>query len=465
MTGGRPWYLTYRGLRYGVGFRVAMLNLLLLALFAGLIGWYSQHVIWNVVRTEHAKPVKRIQNGLLAIYAANGKNALITYIKERVAPTRAQDSAMLLAQRDGKVIAGNLARWPTHLDGKDSLAFGFVKLNGVPKPVYMGFTTSYLRDGSRLLIGVPVLSEARIFALQRDVFVASLAMAVLLALLIWYLTATIMMRYFRGAFRVMQLGTRGEFNERVPLAGSGDRFDQFFGMINHSLDRVEPMMQEMRIVTTGVAHDVRSPLGRLRLTVERAMLETKEDHTAETLDAALHDVDQLLAMLSKTMEIAQAQSSTTGQRFEPCQLDQMLKDLGEMYAPVFEEKGIALVIDAPDEITISAHRHLLEKALSNIIENAINYAEGADRIEFSLHRENGDILIAIADNGIGIPEHRFEDAIRRYGRLDPARHVLGTGLGLTIADAVAKMHGGKFTLSSNGPGLCATLRLPIDGIS
>lgn len=446
-------------LRYGFAFRFLCVTFIFLALYAAAINWYSNRTVWETVRAEQSKPVMRIRNGLLAIYQSGGRQILVNYIKERTAPDRAKDSVMLLTAPDGRILAGNLARWPGNLKGSEKFSHGMIQLTTAPRPIYMGLSTADLPDGSRLLVGVPILSETRVADLHRQTFRTALLYGIVFAVGIWLALCLIGATYLRSAWRVLEGMKSGRFSGRIKLSGANDRFDRFFSSVNRTLDQIEPMVQEIEVVTTGLAHDMRSPLGRLRLSIERAAEQSKDPHTTDALQATLQDVDRLLDMLSKTMEIAQANSTATRQRFEQCNLAEILQSMAEMYGPLAEEKGFEVVV-AAEPVEILLHRHLFEKALSNMVENALNYADGGSHIEISAKRVDDMVEVSVSDDGFGIPEHRFEDALRRYGRLDPARNLMGTGLGLSIVDAVARMHGGTVALSSNRPGLCVTMYLP-----
>lgn len=462
MIDGAFWKALIKRVKYGLSFRSILLLFAVFGIYSAFLGWYSQQIVWDIVRAEHAKPVKRLQNGALSIYRSNGRDGLISFIRERTEPRKSQDTALLLAAPDGRIIAGNLSKWPSNLDGNEQLSFGYVTVLTDPQKRYMAFSAAELTDGSRLLTGVPVLSHEELASLHTHVLLVSLVVAAFLAIASGFMLRLLTESYFADFKRVVSKGAQGDFHERIQLSGSGDWLDGLFSMMNRSLDRIEPMVAEMRIVTTGVAHDVRSPISRIRFAIERAMLETQEKQTAQSLEKTLEDIDQLLSMLSKTMEIAQAQSNTTRQRFEDCRVDQILRDMALMYQPYAEERGFKMIIDDMPPITLSLHRHLFEKACSNIIENAIDYAEDGNSIWLTARKNANEVEITIADNGAGIPEHRYQDAIRRYGRLDPGRNITGTGLGLTIVDAVVRMHGGRMRLSSNQPGLCVTLNFPVD---
>lgn len=446
----------------GIGFNLAVMVFLFCALYAAMVGWYINRTAWQVVSEEVSAPVGRVQNGYLAAYRAYGSAGFIRYIQERTHTQNPSETAVLLAAPNGEFLAGNLEKWPTNLNGNDSFSVGLVKLRGLAELQYMGLTIANLSDGSRLLVGVPILSEAEIGNMQTEVILASTVFGLWTALMLWFVATRITRRYIKGARRVAYFGSQGIFTERIPLSGSGDQLDQLFTLANRSLDRIEPMVEEMRTITTGIAHDIRTPLSRLRTMIDRARLETTDPAALAEFDRIEEEVLTLLSMISKTMEIAQAENMTTQRRFEACNAAAILHDMADMYRPLAEEHGFSIKVDADPKLTLMLHRYLFEKALSNLIENVLKYADGGKHTELSIKTEGDDVLFSVIDDGVGIPEHRFEDAMRRYGRLDPARNIPGSGLGMTIADAVARLHGGGLVLSAGMPGLNATMRFPMN---
>lgn len=445
----------------GLGFRLAIAVFLFGALYAALVGRYTYSIVWNVVHQEVSTPVRRMQNSYLSAYRVYGRARLIDYIDERMRTQSRSDTAVLLAAPNGEFLAGNVEKWPTRLSGNEKFSVGLIKIRDIADLQYMGFTVSNLEDGSRLLIGVPILSVAEIGELQLEIILASVVFSFWITLALWLVATRITRSYTKDAARVAYLGSQGIFTERIRLSGSGDRLDQLFALANRSLDRIEPMVQEMRTITTGIAHDIRTPLSRLRTMVDRARLETTDPAALTEFDRIEAEVITLLSMISKTMEIAQAENMTTQRRFEACSAAAILGDMADMYRPLAEDLGFTLSVDADPRLTLMLHRYLFEKALSNLIENVLKYADGGTHIELSVKTEGDDVLFSVTDNGVGIPEHRFEDAMRRYGRLDPARNIPGSGLGMTIAEAVARLHGGSLRLSSGTPGLRVTMHFPM----
>jgi signal transduction histidine kinase len=254
--------------------------------------------------------------------------------------------------------------------------------------------------------------------------------------------------------------SRGDLSRRVEIEGGGrDAFAGLAAEINRMLARIEALVGELRVVTDSLAHDLRSPLTRLRATIERATRETEDEVALSALDRVSTEAETLLAMLSTALQISRAEAGIGRERFVSTDLGRLIEDLAEVYGPLAEESGITLTAigDAHAEV----HRELVGQALANLIDNAMKYGRPRGVIRLSVGTIRDMVVLGVDDDGPGIPEHRREEAIGRFGRLDPARRATGAGLGLSLAAAVARLHDGELTLGDNAPGLSARLTLPI----
>jgi signal transduction histidine kinase len=225
------------------------------------------------------------------------------------------------------------------------------------------------------------------------------------------------------------------------------------------MDHIEALVAELRLVGVGLAHDLKSPITRLKIALERAIDVSGSPDARAALEGAIIEADKLQRMLATTLLISYAASGTSRERFTLVDVGALLNDLAEIHGPSAEEKGFSIEIFMASETKVLLHRDLVSQALSNLIENSINYAEGGSSIILSAVSYVDDIQIVVTDNGVGIPSHRYGDALRRYGRLDAARSLPGSGLGLSLVQAVAQLHGGDLELQTNAPGLRVVLKL------
>jgi signal transduction histidine kinase len=229
------------------------------------------------------------------------------------------------------------------------------------------------------------------------------------------------------------------------------------------LARIQALVEELRLVTDALAHDLRSPLTRMRASVEKAMTEGSEDARRHAIEAISNEIDLMLRMIAGTLEISRTEAGMGLENFGAFDLGALTRDLCEMYQPLAEEKGVSIEVDKPREMKFFGNRELIGQAVSNLIDNALKYGSGGASIRVGVDESDISVLLWVADRGSGIPAHRREEALRKYRRLDQARATDGSGLGLALVRAVARLHGGELILEDNDPGLRAVIRLPRTG--
>src|SRR6185437_5498575 len=253
-----------------------------------------------------------------------------------------------------------------------------------------------------------------------------------------------------------------DLSQRVPVSRAGDAFDRLGAQINAMLDRIGALMEQLRLLTDSLAHDLRSPVSRLR-SAAHAAAETEDPvEQEELLERVVRQSDALMRILSTVLEISRSEAFTGRNQFAWFDLGELAAELAEMYDPLAEERGAALVYDRPSRpLPLFGHRQLLAQAISNLVENAIRYGSTGEDIEVRVRPGEKQIRIEVADRAPGIPLDRREEALRRFGRLDSSRSDEGAGLGLALAQSIAHLHEGKLLLDDNQPGLVTTLELPV----
>jgi signal transduction histidine kinase len=297
--------------------------------------------------------------------------------------------------------------------------------------------------------------------LQRSLLVG-LVLAVLLGLACGFIVARYVGRSVRAVAKVADRIGSGDFRERVPVTGTRDPFDALARQINAMLDRISTLMDELSILTDALAHDLRSPVGRIRSAADAA-LATKSDEQRElALANIIQQADSLMRILTTILEIGRSEALTTRKQFAWFDAGQLAAELAEMYEPVADDAGATLVLKRPKgDFSIRGHRQLLAQALSNLIENALKYGASGGEISLSVHRDGERLGVTVADRGPGIPQQHREEARRRFRRLDSSRSLEGAGLGLALAEAIAHLHGGELVLGDCRPGLSATIEIPV----
>ncbi len=423
---------------------------------------YVRHIIADELERTSRTLVTELHDDLVADYKQEGLPGLRTLISERLTGIRARDAAVLLDDPNGNQLAGNIADWPPTVSFDSGWQVVTLYRMGRDKPEPMGIIASKLPDGTHLLVGHVIEGDLRVRRLTGEAMAAALLLAVPLALLgAIVATRVITGRVERIAETARRVGM-GDLSLRVPHeAGMKDAFSDLAASINLMLGRIEALVGELRVVTDSLAHDLRSPLTRLSATIERAMRETGDEAALGALERVGFEAETLLGMLSTALQISRAEAGIGRDRFVDTDIGQMIEDLAEVYGPLAEERGFTLSAEGGGRAVV--HRELVGQALANLVDNAMKYGRPDGTIRLSVHRADDIVTLAVDDDGPGIAEDRRAEALRRFGRLDPARSAGGAGLGLALAAAVARLHGGAITLGDNAPGLSVRLELPVAG--
>lgn len=405
-----------------------------------------------------------LRDDIAATYAAAGSAAAGATVRSRIASDRRGDSVILLLSPEGRMVAGNLDRWPAGIGSSETWHLSHLVRNdrkGRQREV-IGIVSTQFPDGALLMTGHVVEDDLRVGGFLQKALLGAVLIAVPLAGGAAWLSAAFIKGRLRSVIDTAAAIGTGEMDRRITLTGGGDMFDALGRAINAMLDRITGLVGELRLVTDGLAHDLRSPLTRLRAVIESALSKSRDESTGIALESVLEESDTLLRMLNTALTISRAEAGIGRDSFTTVDVNALLRDFQEMYGAIAEEKGVSITVDAGPDLTVSSHRELIGQVLSNLIDNALKY--GGANIRLMARREPGRILVTVADDGPGIAEERREEALKRFARLDASRHIAGAGLGLSLAAAVARLHGGELTLANAEPGLLVTLALPDAGL-
>jgi signal transduction histidine kinase len=294
----------------------------------------------------------------------------------------------------------------------------------------------------------------------------ALLLAVLLSLVLGIGAGLVLTRYVtRRLNRIagaVDAVAAGDLTRRIGSeGGGGDAFDRLSLRIDGMLDRIDRLMAELRVVTDSIAHDLRSPIARLRARAEAAATASQPQQREAALAGLIAETDLVMRMLAVLLEISRSEA-VTRDTLVPLDPAALIEEIADLYAPVVEEAGLRFAVALPPGPAPEAmlHRELLSQALANLIDNALRHAEAGGEIALSLALAPGEILLSVADRGPGIPAADRAQALSRFGRLDSARSLPGAGLGLALVESVARLHGGRLELEDNDPGLRATIVIP-----
>jgi signal transduction histidine kinase len=257
----------------------------------------------------------------------------------------------------------------------------------------------------------------------------------------------------------------GDLTGRLPIAGTGDELDRLAENLNAMLDRIEALMRGLQEVSDNIAHDLKTPLTRLRNRAEQALRMAKGDADCRlALDAIIEESDDLIRTFNALLMIARAESGHSREGMTDFDAAEVAEGVAELYEPLANEKGLELTVEAPQKLPMHGNRELVSQALANLVDNAIKYgaaaAQAGGQILVSALATREHIEVAVADHGPGIPEADRERAVVRFVRLEQSRSEPGSGLGLSLAAAVAHLHGGVLKLEDNAPGLRTVIVFP-----
>lgn len=453
------WFPRLRILQ-STGARFAILNLVLTLVATGAVFAFVYQATDRLVLNDSKLLVDDQAAMLMAEYRAGGVRALAGAVERRTRDASAGEYAYLLVDSAGRPVTGNLAAWPPTVPGAGSWAERLLYRTGASVPERIGLHSARLSGGYRLLVG-KVLSERR--QLRESLAVALLG-GLLLGLPLSFLGSAVLLRFVKTQVRaISQVAARveqGDFHGRIPVRGVNDPFDELAEALNRMFARLQRLIEELRIVTDSLAHDLRSPLTRMRVAVERASPQSSQS-ADDALAIVSAEIDRMLRMLATTLEVSRAEAGIGRESFERFDVRELADDLCEMYQPIAEERGVSIGLEDAVSATVLGNRELLAQAIANLIDNALKYAGQGKEIRIHLARRQDRVDLAVADRGPGIDQSERATALMRYRRLDSARTQDGAGLGLALVEAVARLHGGELILEDNQPGLRAVLRLPI----
>jgi signal transduction histidine kinase len=392
--------------------------------------------------------------GLAEQYSQRGLSGLVQIVAARSAGDRGDGVLYLMTNAEGHPLAGNITGWPEGTPVAPGPVSFRVKIRdqGPTRTHPAQGALIVIPGGYRLLVARDV-SDA---ALYRERIKMTLVWSGLVALVAGLIGGAVLSRnLLRRVEQVNRTAERvigGNLADRVPLKGTRDEFDQLAANLNNMLDQIGRLMAGMREVSDNIAHDLRTPLARLRARLELSLIDGPEDGAqTEAVRAAIDEADRLLATFNALLNIAEAESGARRNQAEPLDLAQTARAAAELYEPVAEEKGCALRLDVEPGVMIRGDRHLLSQAVANLLDNALKY--GGGEVRLSAHQQDGRAALEVSDTGPGIPEDERETVFDRFVRLEPSRSTPGNGLGLSLVRAVARLHNGTVALGDNHPGL------------
>jgi signal transduction histidine kinase len=442
-------------------FRLALLCIAIfgLILFAFLIYILDTSTNFGIAQSDAAL------NGDLQIlgetYEELGQEGLTGKISRNANDPRVGQGLFLLTDANYRPVAGSLAEWPQSLP-REPQGTGEFKLvaDGAETRI---FRTQWMAlAGGVHLLAATEITDLRQF--QRRVAYA-FSFAALFIVVVSAASGVIVTRRTVGRIEGINAASRAimesDLQKRIPVHGASDEWDQLAANLNSMLDRIEFLMGEVKQVGDSIAHDLRTPLTRMRARLERASLRPRSAVDDQALLAStIVDLDDVLRMFRALTRISQIEASTQANTFRTLDLSLVAREVAELFDAAAEERGSRLEIDGKEPIEILGDRDLLFDAISNLVDNAIKHGRERGLVRISADASESGAVLAISDDGPGVPANECDLIFKRFYRSEKSRCTPGNGLGLSIVAAVARVHGANVKLSSNEPGLIVELEFP-----
>lgn len=443
----------------GISFRIAALTTALLLVSMATLGVFVYSFVDSALQARVRLRIEEEVARLLASTNSTGGDRLIAEITRRTRAYTARRYAYRVTTSDGTHVAGDFWIKATPPGWTQQEAPDEIEPN--------------ISGGHVLVLTVPVQSDL-VLSIARDIHWVTDVEDELVEILLWALLGGVALAAMSSfiAHRVMARRVEivtgsalaimdGNLKHRVPLTGAGDDFDRLSQTLNGMLDRIQGLMENLEQVTNDIAHDLRTPLGRLRQGLDEARRKaTSTEGYERAIEHAIAEADGLLSTFTALLRIAQVEAGARRSAFRTVDLSEVIRSIFDAYELSAEEAGYLLKLDVPDGIEVSGDRDLLVQMFSNLIENALTHTPRGSAITVSLSTTASGIVAAVADNGPGVPDADREAIFRRFFRGESSRTTPGTGLGLSLVAAVAKLHGARLQADDNRPGLRIGITFP-----
>ena len=447
-------------------FRLSAIYLAVFTVFAVALVAYVAYSTDQLLARQLRDTIEADIRGITEQGQTGGLRAIISTVEARSRQPGA--NLYLITDTTGKILAGNVAEVPPGL---------------LDRPTREPISVPYARDadtgdrlamveivqlpgGLRMLIGRDVAERDRF----RQIMVRALGWAVallgVLGVVGWiFVSRRVLARVDQAAAasrRIMD----GDLTGRIAVAGTGDEFDRLASSLNAMLDRIESLLYSLKDVSDNIAHDLKTPLTRLRSRVEAALAGPPDAaRYRAALESTIDESDQLIHTFNALLMIARVESGAPDGSMTSVDAAEIVRDVVELYEPVAEEAKVRLSAEADGPISLRGNRELLGQALANLVDNAIKHSSVAGNarpftVKVCAKTEGDQVVLRVEDNGPGVPEADRERVLQRFVRLEKSRSAPGSGLGLSLVAAVVRMHGGTISLGDAAPGLVVTLRIP-----
>ncbi len=449
-------------------FKLSVIYIAVFSIFAAFFVFYLTYSTNALSNQQLRETIATELLGLNDQYRIGGMAAVVTAIEQRAHQPGA--SLYLLTDPSGRIIAGNVSEVPDAFlndAGIEPIIVPYERFEGDFGERNALVQVVRLASGFVLLVGRDIGEREQYRQVLTNALLWALALMIGLALISYLFVNRFVLRRIDSLSATSRRIMLGDLSGRLEVTGSGDEFDRLADALNAMLNRIETLLYGLKDVSDNIAHDLKTPLTRLRNRLETVLAGPSDvDHYRAALEATIDESDQLIRTFNALLMIARIEAGSTEGDMAEVDVAAIVRDVAELYDPLAEEAGVALAVSADGPIPMKASRELLGQALANLIDNALKYCrEGsgthARKVSVSVFREGDDLVLQVADNGPGIPAEDRERVLRRFVRLEKSRSQPGSGLGLSLVAAVVSLHRGSMVLGDADPGLVVTLRMPL----
>ena len=437
-----------------------------MALFGAAAACAIGYIYWQtnvLLNRQLEQTIEAEVQGLAEQYRAGGISNLAKTVANR--SLTAGNSIYLVTDKDGDRITGNLTSISRDLwnsVGRVEFVYNRPGQKG-PESRLALVSVFRLKGGFRLVVGRDI-EDRRVFErVVRSAFFLGLGFMALVGLGGGWLVSRSLLSRIDAVTATSRTIMEGDLSGRVPVMGTGDELDRLSENLNVMLERIEQLMAGMREVSDNIAHDLKTPLNRLRNRAEAALREKGDAKMYQAaLEGTIEEADDLIKTFNGLLSIARLEAGAAGEAREEIDVAALINDVVELYEPAAEDMGLSLTAKSANDVILVADRQLVGQALANLIDNAIKYggAINGGEIDVAAIDTEAAVEITVTDTGPGIPDKDRERVLQRFVRLEESRSRPGSGLGLSLVAAVARLHGGEVRLDDNKPGLRAVLSLP-----
>jgi signal transduction histidine kinase len=453
-------------------FKLTLVYLLIFILFAASLLAYFALNTRRLITEQITSTVQGEIRGLTEQYDQGGLRRLFAAVQVR--SRQPGSSLYLVTTPNGEGLAGNIsALEPGVLERPGWHETSYRRLEapgGAPATEHHALVYVIQLGGFHVLVGRDLEERARLYEIISNAGRWSFALVVVLGLAGGFFVSRRVLSRIDAMTGTSQAIMAGDLSGRLPVAGTGDELDRLANAVNAMLDRIVALMHGLSEVSDNIAHDLKTPLTRLRNRCEQALRGSPSDAAYRAaLEATIQESDDLIRTFDALLMIARAESGHARDNMNEFDAAEIARDVSELYEPLAEEKGLALKLDAPSAAPVHGNRELVSQALANLLDNAIKYAAPGKfngspaEILVKAGNDGERIALSVEDHGPGIPEADRGRVVERFVRLEQSRSEPGSGLGLSLASAVARLHGGELRLEDNHPGLKTTITLPRAG--